>query len=311
MNEKELIRKLTSKLPTNQNTILSVGDDCAAVRPPAENEALLLKTDAVVENVHFTRDDKGEGVGRKALGRCLSDIAAMAGVPESALITVGLAGKDDEAFVESVYEGLSAMAKEYDVAIVGGETTRNPGGLFISVALTGRVRSDGGVQRGGAQVGDAIFVSGALGGSLAGGHLDFVPRLKEAQWLDKTVEIRAMIDVSDGLATDLGHILKASGVGALIDESFLPISRAAKFRARENESAKTPLLAALTDGEDFELLFTVAPSEAVRLKDSWREVFPEVPLSVIGRVEEAPGLRLKQANGVRSLGGVDGYDHFE
>ncbi len=311
MNEKDLIRKLSSKLPTNQNTILSVGDDCAAVRPPASDEALLLKTDAVVENVHFTRKDAGEAVGRKALGRCLSDIAAMGGVPESALITLGLPGEDDEAYAESIYEGLSAMARDFDVAIVGGETTRNPGGLFISVALTGRAPKDGGVRRSGAQIGDAIFVSGELGASIVGRHLDFTPRVKEALWLVNEFEVRSMIDVSDGLATDLGHILQGSGVGALIDESFLPISRAAKLRARENEAAKTPLLAALTDGEDFELLFTVAPSVAVRVKDSWREAFPDVPLSVIGKIEESPGLRLKQVNGIRSLGGVDGYDHFQ
>jgi len=106
-------------------------------------------------------------------------------------------------------------------------------------------------------------------------------------------------------------MLRASGVGALIDENFLPISRAAKLRARENESAKTPLLAALTDGEDFELLFTVAAAEAVRVKDAWRKAFPELPLTVIGRIEEAPGLRLKHINGIRSLEGLDGYDHFQ
>ena len=311
MNERELIRKLIAKLPKNQKTILGPGDDCAVVVPPGEGEALLLKTDAIVESVHFTLEDRPELVGRKAIARCLSDVAAMGGIPESVLITVGFPVDGDEGFLERVYDGAIALATEFDVAIVGGEMTRNPGGLMLSVAMTGQVARDGAVKRSGAQVGDAIFVSGALGGSRSGHHLEFVPRLKEAQWLIENFEIRSMIDISDGLASDLGHIARESKVGALVDEVYLPISRAAKLRSRENESAKTPLLAALTDGEDFELLFTSAPKNAVKLKDSWRENFPDVPISVIGRIEAEPGLRLKQATGIRSLGGVDGFDHFQ
>ncbi len=311
MNEKELIQTLIAKLPRNQNTILGPGDDCAVVCPPSEGESLLLKTDAIVESVHFSRDDRPELVGRKALARCLSDVAAMGGVPDSALITVGFPEGGDEIYLEKVYDGAAALAEEFDVAIVGGEMTRSPGGLMLSVSLTGRVARDGEVRRSGAKVGDAVLVSGSLGGSRSGHHLEFVPRLREARWLVENFEIRSMIDVSDGLASDLGHITRESKVGALIDEAYLPISRAAKLRSRENEGAKTPLLAALTDGEDFELLFTISPRSAVKLKDSWRKTFPEVPLSVIGRIETELGLRLKQATGIRSLGGVDGFDHFQ
>lgn len=311
MNEKDLIRALTAKLPVNQNTIVPAGDDCAAVGGFDGKASLLLKTDAIVETVHFTRSDSPELVGRKALARCLSDIAAMGGEPDSALVSIGFPDDDCVEFLEKAYDGLVKLAGEFGVAVVGGETTRNPGGIFISVTLTGRAPLDGGVKRSGAQVGDAIFVSGELGGSLAGHHLEFIPRVSEARWLVEHFEVRSMIDLSDGIATDLGHLIEKSGVGAMIDESFLPISRAARIRSRDNEAAKSPLLAALTDGEDFELLFTLAPRDAVKLKDTWKEVFPEVSISLIGRIEAEPGLRLKQVDRIRSLGGVDGYDHFQ
>jgi len=311
MNERDLIRVLTAKLPVNQNTIVPAGDDCAAVGGFDGNSSLLLKTDAIVEGVHFTRSDSPELVGRKALARCLSDIAAMGGEPDSALVTIGFPSYESVEFIEKAYDGLVKLATEFGVAVVGGETTRNPGGIFISVTLTGRARLDGGIKRSGALVGDAIFVSGELGGSLVGHHLEFVPRVSEARWLVEHFEVRSMIDLSDGIATDLGHLIEKSGVGAMIDESFVPISRAARVRSRENKAAKSPLLAALTDGEDFELLFSLAPRDAVKLKDTWGEAFPEVPLSLIGRIEAEPGVRLKQADRIRSLGGVDGYDHFQ
>lgn len=311
MSEKELIKRLIEKLPSNPGTIQGAGDDCAIVRSAGPEWETLLKVDTVVEGVHFTREDTPERVGRKALARCLSDIAAMGGEPDSALVAVGLPSVDSAPFIEAAYEGLTALAAEFGVAIVGGETSRNPGGLFLSVTLTGRVPRGGGVRRQGARVGDAIFVSGHLGGSFTGHHFDFTPRVKEALWLVGHTQVHAMIDLSDGLVTDLGHVNRASGVGAFLDETFLPISRTAKMRAREDAAAKSPLLSALTDGEDFELLFTVARSEAVRVKDGWREAFPETPLSLIGRIEEQPGIRLKQADGVRALGGVDGYDHFQ
>lgn len=311
MNERDLIRALTAKLPVNQNTIVPAGDDCAAIGGFDGNSSLLLKTDAIVEGVHFTRSDSPELVGRKALARCLSDIAAMGGEADSALVSIGFPNEESVEFLEKAYDGMIELAEEFSVAVVGGETTRNPGGIFISVTLTGRAKLDGGIKRSGARAGDAIFVSGELGGSLAGHHLEFVPRVREARWLVAHFEVQSMIDLSDGIATDLGHLIEMSGVGAMIDESFLPISRAARNRSRENEAAKSPLLAALTDGEDFELLFTLAPRDAVKLKDTWREAFPDVPLSLIGRIEAEPGLRLKQADRIRSLGGVDGYDHFQ
>jgi thiamine-monophosphate kinase len=186
----------------------------------------------------------------------------------------------------------------------------NPGGIFISVALMGLVTKTATPTRSGAKAGDAIFVTGELGGSILGKHLDFEPRLREGTWLAANFPIHAMIDLSDGLAGDLRRVLEASGVGAELAAASIPISRAARLRAREGSAAKPPLLAALTDGEDFELLLTVARSEAVALLDRWKSKFPDLKLTCIGKVEAEPGLRLRDEHGIKMLH-LNGYTHFE
>jgi thiamine-monophosphate kinase len=309
MNEFDLIDRLKATLPRNASVVVPAGDDCAVLDLGAPG-CLLFKTDAVVEGVHFTADTEPERIGRKALARCLSDIAAMAGEPNSAVVTLGLPKGFDPARIEAIYAGLNALAQRYGVAIVGGETVLNSGGLFISVAVLGTVARERCVCRAGARAGDAIFVTGTLGRSIHGRHLDFEPRLSEARWLAATFQIHSMIDLSDGLAGDLRHILKASGVGAELLARAIPVSREAKLAARGESSAKPPLLAALTDGEDFELCFTVASADAVPLLDGWKNQFPELTLTCIGRITGEPGLRLRDNEGVRSLN-VHGYTHFE
>jgi len=163
--------------------------------------------------------------------------------------------------------------------------------------------------RSGAKVGDAIFVTGELGGSIEGRHLDFEPRLAEARWLAEHFHLHAMMDLSDGLAGDLGHVVKASKVGAELLKSALPVSRAAKLQAREKPSAKPAALAALTDGEDFELVFTVASKDAVRLLDAWNEKFPKVKLTCIGKIVAREGLWLRDQHGSHKLQ-AQGYIHF-
>lgn len=311
MKERKIIEILTADLPSNKSTVIGAGDDCAAVRLPDSEETLLLKTDAVVEGVHFTRKDSPQRIGRKALARCLSDVASMGGRPDSALVSLGLPNSGDGAFLQEVYLGLRSLAEQFGVAVVGGETTRCPGAFFLSVTLTGYADSQGGVQRSGARVGDAIFVSGRLGGSRSGWHLNFEPRINEALWLTRHFRPHAMIDVSDGLATDLKILLRASKVGAWIEEAFIPVSDEAKRRFHDRVSEKPPLLAALTDGEDFELLFTLAPEDAVDVKDGWQAQFPKTPLSLIGRIEPGSQLRWKQNNGICSLEALHGYDHFQ
>lgn len=309
MNEFELINRLTPSLATNDTVVAGAGDDCAVLDLGIPDKLILFKTDAVVEGIHFTRETPPEKIGRKALARCLSDIAAMAGTPVAALVTIGLPKDFDAGFVAKIYDGLKGVAEQYGVAIVGGETTTNPERILISIALLGTVPRGRLVLRSGAKAGDAIFVTGELGGSLAGRHLDFEPRLAEARWLAEHFTIHAMMDLSDGLAGDLRHIVHASKVGAVLLKTALPVARAAKLRARAGADAKPATLAALTDGEDFELLFTVAGQDAVKLLDGWKKKFPEVKLSCIGKIVAGEGIELRDKSGSQKLN-AHGYVHF-
>ena len=309
MNEFELIARLTRVLPTNESVVTGAGDDCAVLDLGLADKLVLFKTDAVVEGFHFTRETPPEKIGRKALARCLSDLAAMAGTPTAALVTIALPEKSDPEFVTKIYDGLNALAREHGVAIAGGETTTNPGRILISISLLGTVARGKQVLRSGAKAGDAIFVTGELGGSLADRHLDFEPRLAEARWLAGHFAIHAMIDLSDGLAGDLRHILGASGVGAELLKSAVPVSHAAKARAKTSSTAKPAFAAALTDGEDFELLFTVAGRDAVKLLDAWRKKFPKLKLSCIGKIVAGDGILIRDRSGSHKLN-AHGYVHF-
>lgn len=309
MNEFELIQRLTRDLPTNETVVAGAGDDCAVLDVGAGENLLLFKTDAVVEGVHFTKETPPEKIGRKALARCLSDIAAMAGTPTAAVVTIGLPKKFEPDQIAKIYDGLNALARQHGIAVVGGETTANPGGIFISVALLGTVARGKVLRRFGAKAGDAIFVTGELGGSLSGKHLEFEPRLAEARWLNENFSIHAMMDISDGLAGDLRHILKASGVGAEILKAAVPVSRAAREISKRGDAAKPEFVAALTDGEDFELLFTVTGKNAVPLLDAWKKKFPGLRLSCIGKIISGEGITLRDQTGVRPLA-AHGYVHF-
>jgi thiamine-monophosphate kinase len=310
MNEFELIAKLTHALPANESVVTGAGDDCAVLDLGVADKLILFKTDAVIEGIHFTRETPPEKIGRKALARCLSDIAAMAGTPTAALVTIALPEKFDAEFVAKIYDGINILAREHGVAIVGGETTTNPERIFISISLLGTVPRGKQVLRSGAKVGDAIFVTGELGGSLAEKHLDFEPRLAEARWLAEHFSVHAMIDLSDGLAGDLRHILPANNAGAEILKSAVPVSRAAKLNAKQSSSAKLAFVAALTDGEDFELLFTVAAKNAVKLLDAWKKKFPKLKLSCIGKIVKSEGILIRDKSSSHKLN-VNGYVHFE
>ncbi len=309
MKEFQLIRELTRSLPANATVVVGAGDDCAVLDMGSPHQYLLFKTDAVVEGIHFYPETPPEKIGRKALARCLSDIAAMAGAPASALVTLALPASFDAGRLRRIYDGMNELAVRHSVAIVGGETTTNPGGFLISMALLGTVEKKKMALRSGAKSGDAIFVTGDLGGSLAGKHLEFEPRLEEARWLADRGVIHSMLDVSDGLAGDLRHLLGEGGLGAELHGDAIPISRAAKIQGRSGSAAKPPLLAALTDGEDFELLFTVAAREAISLLDAWKLQFPALRLSCIGKITSAPGLAIRDKRGLRQLK-AEGYEHF-
>ena len=185
MNEFELIRLLTQGLATHDSVRVGPGDDCAVIELSVPDKQFLLKTDAVVEGFHFTSETAPEQIGHKALARCLSDIAAMGGTPSVALVTLALPREFKPSFIELVYAGMEALGKRHGVAIVGGETTTNPERLLLSIAVLGSVPRDRYVTRRGGQPGDALFVTGELGGSLDGHHLTFEPRLAEARWLSQ------------------------------------------------------------------------------------------------------------------------------
>jgi thiamine-monophosphate kinase len=309
MNELELIARLTKALPANAAVVTGAGDDCAVLDLGVPDKLLLFKTDAIVEGVHFEKGAPPEKIGRKALARCLSDIAAMAGTPTAAVVTLGLPEQFKPATIEKIYDGLNHLAKKHGVAIVGGETTAGPEHLFISIALLGTVSRGKQILRSTACAGDAIFVTGELGGASAGRHFDFEPRLEEARWLADHFSVHAMIDLSDGLAGDLRHILNASGVGAELMKSAIPINSAAKEFPRKNPFGKTPLAAALSDGEDFELLFTVAAGDAVNLLDAWKKHFPKLKLSCIGKTIAGQGITIRDKSGAQKLD-AHGYVHF-
>ena len=310
MTESDLIAHLKPLLPTNDFVVTGAGDDCAVLELGAPDTQTLFKTDAVVEGIHFTADTEPERVGRKALARCLSDIAAMGGTPTAAVVTLGLPRGFDPERVKALYRGLNRLAAQYQVAVVGGETTTNPGGWLVNVALLGTVPRGRARLRSGAKVGEALFVTGDLGGSLAGKHLDFEPRLAEGRWLLEFAGVSAVMDLSDGLASDLPKLLSASGVpGAELRKSAVPVSRAAREHARTSDLAKPPFVAAVTDGEDFELLFTVQSNRAVAVLDEWKEQFPGVRLSCIGKLTEKAGVWVRGDDGLRPLP-TRGYEHF-
>jgi len=309
MNEFELIARLTKSLPTNQSVVTGAGDDCAVLDLGVPDKVILFKTDAVVEGVHFTKETPPEKIGHKALARCLSDIAAMAGTPTAALVTIALPKDYEPSFLEKVYDGMNVLAKQHGVAIVGGETTTYPERMLISISLIGTVARGKALLRSGAKVGDAILVTGELGGSIEGKHLDFEPRLAEARWLAEHFSIHAMMDISDGLAGDLRHILKTSGVGGELLKRAVPISKAARAKARTGDAAKPAFIAALTDGEDFELLFTVSGKDAASLIDPWKKQFPDLKLSCIGKIVAGEGIKIRDEHGLRPFN-ANGYVHF-
>lgn len=240
---------------------LGIGDDAAAVRFSSRDDCLVT-VDMLMEGVDFHIPDADpHAIGRKALAVNLSDIAAMAGRPLAAFVSAAFPRRLGRPFAEQMHDGLERLATEFDVAIAGGDTNAWDGPFVISVTVLGEPTGTGPVRRSGACPGDWIFVTGALGGSISGKHLTFDPRVREALALHQSVALHAMIDISDGLAADLHHLLDESAVGATLFADAIPISDA----ARELADGKSPLDHAFGDGEDFELLFTVSADDGRRL----------------------------------------------
>lgn len=282
-----LLGKILKGLPASKDLVLGPGDDCAAVR--TNGGLLLLKTDCIAEGIHFLRTHDPVRVGWKALCRPLSDIAAMGGEPRQALITIFSPPDLDEGYWVEFYKGIRKAARRFRVCIAGGEMSRQPNGIAVSVALTGTVPGGRFVGRSGGRPGDLLFVTGRLGGSIGGHHLDFVPRLNEGRWLASPARANAMMDLSDGLGSDLPRLAGASGCGFDVDLACIPLRGGADTTG------------ALTDGEDYELLFAISPGRADSLLAKWKEAFPRTPLTRIGSLN---------ATGLAPMGWPGGWDHF-
>ncbi len=292
LGEDAVVRELTRGLPAGKDVIVGAGDDCAVLGRKGDAWWRLAKADAIIEGVHFLPDAEPERIGWKALCRAISDIAAMGGIPEHALVTLAAPADTEMEWARALYSGLRKAARKFGVGIVGGETCRSPGARWINVALSGRVERERCVLRSGGKAGDWLYVTGRLGGSLAGKHLDFVPRLAEARWVVERHRPSAMMDLSDGLGADLPRLAAASGCGHEVWPLSLPCSLGC-----------TPL-EAMNDGEDFELLFAIAPSAAEALERAWAKKFPKLPLTRIGRFT-------RQAARGRGDSAPGGYDHFK
>ena len=304
--EFDLIARFRKRTAATDRVAIGIGDDCASIRftPGAE---VLVTTDMLMEGRHFLLDEHPlAAIGRKCLGVNLSDIAAMAGRPVAAVVAVALPRNRAAEVGMGVYEGMERMAEEYGVALVGGDTNAWDGPLVVSVTVLGEATGRGPVRRSGAKVGDAILVTGPLGGSLLGRHLDPRPRIVEALALHESADLHAMIDLSDGLAGDLAHILDESGgLGAVLDVEAIPIHRDAHFRSERD--GISPLDHALGDGEDFELCLTVSSNDADRLLAS-----PPTGLALhrVGTIGARPGIRLRHADGRLTPCLARGFDHL-
>jgi len=278
------------------------GDDCAVV--VAGGERLLVSTDQLLDGVHFHLQTVGaEAFGRKAMARALSDIAAMAAVPLAAVACVSLPKGFSRHDAEAMYHGRRALGDRFDCPMVGGDLATWDGPAAISVTVFGRTDGIEPVLRSGAKVGDAICVTGQLGGAwLSDRHLTFVPRIAEARALASRFDLHAMIDISDGLALDLWRLCRASDIGADVEARQVPVHS----RAEAGRKDVSPLEAALGDGEDYELLFTLPHDQAGHLLAAQPL---EVPVARIGTIIEARAMSLVDAKGHRKPLQPTGWQH--
>lgn len=285
VHEFELIQTIRSRQREYPWVKLGIGDDAALISTP---EDTLVAVDLLMEGVHFDFSEVTPAqVGRKALAVNLSDIAAMGGSPHSAVVSVALPKSRGGDFALEVQQGLQALAEEYQVALIGGDTNTWDGPFVISVTVLGAPIRDRAIPRSGARVGDWICVTGELGGSRQGKHVLFTPRLQEARILTEQFEIHSMIDLSDGLASDLRHILRESRLGALIELAQIPVSEHIVHLPKAWEHA-------LGDGEDFELLFTVSPQVGEVLIKSPPFI---TQITKIGEIVAGSGARLIYPSG--------------
>lgn len=288
-----LIDRIKNQAFYDKSVIKGIGDDCAVLEY-TKDKYQLYTCDMLVENVDFTHKDNMELVGRKALAVSISDVASCGGIPRYAVVSLGVSKQTNISKIDKFSKGLFNLAKEFKINIVGGDISKADSWI-IDVSLIGEVRKKDLVLRSGAQIDDIVMVTGEFGGSINGKHLKFMPRIKESQYLVKKFKINSMIDVSDGLSKDLCHILKESNKGAVIYEGLIPQSKYCK--SIDN---------ALSDGEDFELVFTLGVKEAQKLLKETNK------FRAIGYiVDKKFGLQLLCNDGKYKKIKAKGFEHFK
>jgi thiamine-monophosphate kinase len=312
LQEKSLIKRIRLRARGGSAVVTGIGDDCAVLRLPPGHE-LLVTTDFTIEKVHFRRDwHRPDVVGRRCLARGLSDIAAMGGQPRAAFLSLALASDVPQKWVDRFLNGLLSLADEFKVPLAGGDTAESPVGIQADIVVVGSVPQGKAVLRSGARPGDRIYVTGELGGSAAalaqlaaglpmgaeaGAHFRPKPRLAAGEWLRRQSLPSAMIDVSDGLSTDLEHLCKESHVGAEIEAGAIPLARVGQRKQQE-----VALELALHGGDDYELLFTSSQIVPARVAG--------VRVTRIGRITQANGMRLLDAEGRPRKLEARGWGHF-
>lgn len=322
LSEFDIIRRYFAAAGARRADVaVGIGDDAAVVEVPADRQ-LVLAMDTMVSGVHFPEETAAADIGYKSLAVNLSDLAAMGAEPAWATLAL-TAPRNDPAWLAAFAEGFSALAREAGVQLIGGDTTRGP--LTVTVQVHGFVPRGEAVRRSGARPGDVIYVTGTLGDAglalrcwrqgltfssdveryLASRLNRPAPRLREGLALRGLA--RAMIDISDGLAADLGHILAASGVGATVELGRLPLSAAFIQGCAGLEGMRGPELA-LIAGDDYELCFTVSPAQSAEVERLFAGF--ECGCRAVGVIEEAPGLRVRGADGAPVTWERGGYDHF-
>lgn len=313
MGELDLVHWIVANasLGAGSKVRIGPGDDAAVLKGTGADE-LLFTVDEIVEGTHFRFGGFGFGpvargcdVGYKAHAGATSDLAAMGAEPLGAVAAVCLRQGQEGRLGRTIHQGLQESARAAGCPLVGGNVAETSGPVTLTVAVVGRAPKGGAFLRSGARVGDRIYVTGELGGSILGRHLRPVPRLPEARLLRRVGGIGAVIDISDGLGLDLFRVVRASKVGALIEAECVPVSRAAARLAKKTK--RRPLDHALGDGEDYELLFTIDPRGAKRLESTWR--LP-TRLTRIGEViPKRRGLLIREDGRARPLA-ARGYVHL-